>query len=101
MKISPREHIQGILTKKGGPLEKIFAMYENQKLLEKAFYKDLPEAYASHAKFLLYKSGVMTIGVSNSAMLTRMSYEKPELLTMFKKNTTWAGLREIKVKIVV
>lgn len=101
MKTSSHDHIQGILRERGSPLQKIFAMYEAHRKLNKTFEKDLPETYKNQVKLLLYQGGIMTLGVSNSAMLSRMNYAKQELFDQFKSKPDWAGLREIKVKISI
>lgn len=101
MKTTSHEHIQGILSGKSSPLQKIFAAYESHQSLQKIFARDLPEAYQNQVSLLLYKAGVMTLGVSNSAVFSRLSYEKSNLFEHFKKKPDWAGLREIRLKIVV
>lgn len=101
MKKTSHDHIEEIFNHKGSPLQKIFEMYKSQQTLEQAFYKDLPEMYHPHVKFLLYKAGILSLGVSNSAMYSRISYEKANLLSLFRKNAAWAGLREIKIKMQI
>lgn len=101
MKTTSQEHIQGILSGKSSPLQKIFAAYESHQNLQKIFIRDLPEAYQNQVSLVLYKAGVMTLGTNNSALFSRLSYEKSNLFEHFKKKTEWAGLREIKLKILV
>ncbi len=101
MKTSSHDHIQGILKERGSPLQKIFAMYEAHQNLDRSFLQDLPEQYKNQVKLLLYKGGVMTLGVPNSAIYSRINYIKQELLDQFKSKPHWAGLREIKVKISI
>lgn len=101
MKISSEEHLHGILTQKGSALNKIFVAYEAHQNNEKAFKKDLPEKYQGQLKLLLYKAGVMSLGVSNSALFSRISYTKDDLLAHFRQKPFWLSLREIKIKMVV
>ncbi len=99
MKTSAQEHLQAIFSQKGSVLQKIFSRYESQQLLEKAFRQDLPAAYQNQVRFLLYQAGTLTLSVNNSALLSRLTYIKADLLSHFKKQAHWAGLREIKIKI--
>lgn len=99
MKTTAHDHLQGILSQRGSPLQKIFAAYEAHKKLEAHFQKDLPEAYQGHVNLLLYKGGIMTLGVNNAALAARLNYSKEGLLHHFAARPTWAGLREIRIKI--
>lgn len=101
MKTTAHDHLHAILSRRGSPLQKIFAAYEAHKSLEAGFVKDLPDPYQGHVKFLLYKGGIMTLGVKNSALAARLNYSKDALLQHFKQNAVWAGLREIHIKITV
>ncbi len=99
MKTTAGEHLQNILSQKGSALQKIFATYTAHQNIDREFQKDLPTEYQNHVKLLLYKGGVMTLGVSNSALLSRLTYSKAMLLTHFKQKTFWLSLKEIRIKM--
>ena len=99
MKTTSHDHLQSILSQRGSPLQKIFMAYEAHQSLDRNFQRDLPENYKGHVKLLLYKGGVMTLGVRNASLSSRLTYAKEVLLQHFKQQSAWAGLREIHVKI--
>ncbi len=101
MKTSAHDHLHSIFKEKGSPLQKIFNAYEAHQQLSHLFQKALPEIYQNQVQFILYRGGVMTLGVRNSALYTRLAYVRDELIEHFKKQPEWAGLREIKIKMLV
>ena len=100
MKTSSHDHLQGIFSQKGSALQKIFSNYQAHQRLSKIFERDRPANYKNQLHFLLYQAGVMTLSVNNSAAYSRINYQKDELLSHFKKQTEWAGLREIRLKLI-
>ncbi len=100
MKTTAHNHLRSILTQRGTPLQKIFAAYEAHQQIEVQFKKDLPDVYQTEVKLLRYTTGVMTLGVKNAALFSRLNYTKDNLMSHFKQMPFWTSLREIKIKIL-
>ncbi len=96
-KIEASEHLKSILTERSSPLAQIYQAYQIHQDLKQQLEKDLPEEWRVHAVFLLYRGGILSVGVSSSALQTRLRYEKAAVLTHLRQYKAWAGLKDLKI----
>lgn len=99
MKESAQEHLTRILKRPHTPLAQIYQAYQAHKNLAIQLQEDLPEEYKNSVSLILYRGGVLHLGVTSSAMKARLMYEREGLLLMLRKKSAWAGIKEVKIKI--
>ncbi len=97
MKIEASDHIKSILTERSSPLAQIYQAYEMHQDLKQQLQRDLPEEWRAHVVLLLYRGGVLSVGVASSALQTRLRYEKASLLVHLRQYRAWAGLKDLKI----
>jgi hypothetical protein len=99
MKISSQSHLSAILQAPHTPLSGIYEAYRIHQKLAVQLKKDLPEAYQNTVHLMVYRAGVLNVGVRTSALKTRLMYEKKELLEHLRQKEAWAGIKDIKINI--
>jgi hypothetical protein len=99
MKISAKDHLTGIMAHSHSGLAKIFEAYSVHQTLTQQFVQDISGEWREQLTFVLYRGGILTLAVKNSAMRMRMQYEKNTLIEQLRQKKTWAGLKDIKIQV--
>lgn len=96
-KVEASDHLKSILTERSSPLAQIYQAYEMHQELKRQLERDLPEEWRAHVVLLLYRGGILSVGVASSALQTRLRYEKTSLLAHLRQYKTWAGMKDLKI----
>lgn len=91
--------INTVLNDESSALGQLIVRAQALSSLDKKLQRKLPDTLQGRYKVAGFEKGLLTLLTDNSATATEMRYLTPELLTQLRRDSEWAGLINIKIKV--